>query len=298
MKSHGKVQRHALFPATIAGPMFLVSAAFLFTFSNVLIKLFGPQYSAWHIAFYRFFGGTIFLLTILGRHSNPFSGNNTRVLMLRGCLGAVNFIFFITAIRLLPVSTALVIIFSFPAFAAVFSRVIYNERIRLSQMICIAIAITGIGVLLDFRMSGNSFGYIAALATSAIAGLNITFIRELRKNNGPVIIYFYVCIIGALVTLPKFIMAPLIPQTASGWAMIMALIVFAGAGQILMNQGFYYCRSSEGGVLMSSEAILTVAAGIMFLGDTVTWRFFIGGMMVLVSSVMLIRLKAPTDEAG
>ncbi len=49
---------------------------------------------------------------------------------------------------------------------------------------------------------------------------------------------------------------------------------------------------------MTSEAIFTVAAGILLLGDPVTWRFFIGGLMVFASSVMLIKLKAADNNVG
>jgi drug/metabolite transporter (DMT)-like permease len=59
-----------------------------------------------------------------------------------------------------------------------------------------------------------------------------------------------------------------------------------------MNQGFFYCRGWEGGVFMSSEAIFTAAVGILFLDDPVTWRFWTGGLMILLSAVALNRLKS------
>jgi drug/metabolite transporter (DMT)-like permease len=298
MKYQEMVQQPLPSASPMAGPMFMLSASFLFAVSHVLVKLFGPEYNAWHIAFYRFFGGMALMLVLSGRHRNPFSGHNTRLLLIRGSLGAINFIFVITAIRLLPVSTALVIFFTFPAFAAIYSYLIYHERINASQIMCIVGAVAGIGILMDFHASSNYIGYIMALAASAVAGMNVTLVRELRKSNGPVIIYLYLSTIGAALTLPNFIMHPLIPGSPLGWAMIMALIITAGTAQLLMNQGFYYCLGWEGGTLMISEAIFTVAAGILLLGDPLTWRFFIGGLMIFISSVMLNRFRAVANNVG
>ena len=101
MKYQGKVQRRPLFDISIAGPMFMLSAAFLFALTNILIKTLDSEYTSWHIAFYRFFGGMIILIALFGRHNNPFSGHNIRLLSIRGCVGAVNFIFLIRIIGLI-----------------------------------------------------------------------------------------------------------------------------------------------------------------------------------------------------
>jgi drug/metabolite transporter (DMT)-like permease len=106
------------------------------------------------------------------------------------------------------VSTALVIFYSFPAFAAVFAYLIYGERISRAEIGCIAMVIVGIAVLFDFSLGGNLFGQAMALTGSAFAGLTVTLIKTLRKKNGPVIIYLYFCTMGMLVTLPQFAMSP------------------------------------------------------------------------------------------
>jgi drug/metabolite transporter (DMT)-like permease len=94
---------------SFAGPVFMLSAALLFTLANILIKLLRPEFTVWHIGFFRFFGGMLILLSVFGRKGNPYRGKNVRLLVVRGCVGSITFICLITAIRLLPVSTAMVI---------------------------------------------------------------------------------------------------------------------------------------------------------------------------------------------
>lgn len=276
----------------VAGPLFMLSAALLFTLLDFLIKLLDPKFTVWHIGFFRFFGSMLVLLTLFSRHNNPYKGHNIRLLIIRGCVGSVTFIFLVTAIRLLPVSTALVIFYSFPAFAAIFSFLIYGERIGKHEIICITVVVIGIGVLFDFQLTGGLFGQTIALVGGVFAGLTVTLIKTLREKNGPVIIYLYFCTMGAFVTFPKFIMHPILPSTPIEWVMILGIILASVTAQLLMNQGFFYCSGWEGGVFMSSEVIFTAIVGIFFLGDPATWRFWTGGLMIFGSVVALNRLKA------
>lgn len=280
--------------AAAAGPLFMLAAAILFSVLSLLVKLMGPQYTIWHIGFYRFFGGVVVLALVFGRHGNPFRGHNTRLLIIRGFTGSAAFLSVVTAIRLLPVSTALVIFYAFPAFSAVFSFLIYGERISKSEIGCIAMVLIGIGVLFDFRLEGDFFGQAMALSGAAFAGLTVTLIKTLREKNGPVIIYLYFCTMGTLVTLPQFAMAPLLPANAMDWAMALGIVFASVTAQLLMNQGFFYCRGWEGGLFMSSEVVFTAAVGITFLGDPTSWRFWIGGLLIFGSGVTLNRFKANT----
>lgn len=278
--------------AALAGPLFMLSAALLFTLLNLIIKTLNPVFTVWHIGFFRFFGGLVMILIIFGRHHNPFRGNNTRLLIIRGCVGSVAFISLITALKLLPLSTALVLFYSFPAFSAVFAYLIYGEKISKLEIACIVLVVVGVGALFDFRLGGTFLGQAMAIIGAVFAGLTVTLIRSLREKNGPVIIYLYFCTMGALVTAPKFIMTPILPATPMEWAMVLGIIFTSLTAQLLMNQGFFYCKGWEGGVFMSSEVIFTGIVGIVFLGDPVTLRFWVGGILIFGSVVALNRLKA------
>lgn len=282
--------------ASIAGPLFMLSSALLFTALNMIIKLIDPAFTVWHIGFFRFFGGTIVLLLLFGRKSNPYRANKTRLLIIRGCTGSVAFISLVTAIRLLPVSTALVIFYCFPAFSAVASFFIFGERLHKLEIVCMVIAICGVGVLLDFQLGAGFWGKIFALLAGVCAGLTVTLIRTLRQHNGPVVIYLYFCAMGSLITLPMFAIDPLLPSTAVGWVMVIGIVLTSVSAQLLMNQGFFYCRGWEGGVFMSSEVIFTAIMGIVFLHDPVSWKFWTGGAMILGSVVALNRLNADRQK--
>jgi len=290
--------RHIKMDAAVAGPLFMLSAALLFTLLNVTIKSLPPSFRVWDIGFYRFFGGLVMILITFGRYGNPFRANDVRLLVIRSCTGSVAFVCLVTAIRMLPISTAMVIFYAFPAFSAMFSFFLYRETLSKVHLLCIAGVMIGVGVLFDFQMEGGLLGQIMAVIAAAFAGLTVTLIRELRQKNGSVVIYLYFCAMGSLVTLPKFVQQPALPTTPTEWAMVLGIVFFSLAAQLLMNQGFFYCRGWEGGVFMSSEVIFTALAGILYFQDPATWRFWTGGLLILTCVIAMNRLQAGMRETG
>ena len=269
----------------------MLAAALLFTVLNILVKTLRPEYTVWHIGFFRFFGGMLILVSIFGPRGNPYRGNNIRLLIIRGCVGSIAFTSLITAIRLLPVSTALVIFYTFPAFSAICSFLIYKERISMAGILSIAVMVAGVAILFDYHPGGRALGQALAILGSMFAGLTVTLIRSLRQSNGPVIIYLYFCTMGSLVTFPGFITNPIFPVSVVEGLMVMGIILTSVMAQLLMNQGFLYCKGWEGGVFMSTEVIFTALVGIIFLDDPATLTFWIGGVMVLGSGLMLNHRK-------
>ncbi len=287
---YGKKGSLHLDEATV-GPLFMLSAAILFTLVSLLVKQMDPRYTIWHIGFIRFAGGMVLLLTIFGRRHNIYKGHNIPLLLIRGCAGSIAFLASVTAIRMLPLSTSAVIFYVYPVFAALFASIIYKERIGHSQIFCMLLVIAGVATLFDFNLAGGLFGQYMALMGAAFAGLTVTLIHSLRGKNGSVIIYLYLCTMGTIVTAPMFIINPIVPATSVEWVMVLGIILTSVTGQLLMNQGFFYCRGWEGGVYMSSGTIFTSVVGIVFLKEPVSWRFWIGGGIILGSGIALNWLK-------
>ncbi len=271
----------------IAAPVFMVSAALLFTLMSTLVKLMPESYTIWHLGFVRCAGGMLVLLTLFGRKKNPYKGDNVPLLVLRGCTGSMAFFATVTALRILPMSTAIVLFYAYPVFAALFGFLIYKERLSLFQIGCIALLVAGVAVLFDFQLTGSTLGQVMALVGAVFAGVTVTLIRSLREKNGPVIIYLYFCTMGTLLTLPQFLTTPLIPASALEWAMVTGIILTSVIAQLLMNQGFFFCRGFEGAVYMSSEVVFTAIVGIFWLSDPVSWHFFVGGFLVVGSGLAL-----------
>jgi drug/metabolite transporter (DMT)-like permease len=274
-------------PSALAGPLFMLLSACWFTVLNLLLKQATTDFGAWDIGFYRFFGGLIILGALFGRRANPFRSGNRKLLLLRGCTGSVAFLLFIFSLRQLPVSTALMLLYAYPAFAALFSSWLYKEKVSAAAWLCMAIVLAGVVILVDPAAGVDFFGAGAAILSAVVAGLTIAIIRRLKQTNGSVIIYLYFCLIGSMVTAPAFLHSPTVPANLFQAMTCTGIVLFSVLGHLTMNHGFGYCRSWEGGLYLASEVVLTSLAGIVLLGDPVGWRFFTGGALILGSAAAI-----------
>jgi drug/metabolite transporter (DMT)-like permease len=118
------------------------------------------------------------------------------------------------------------------------------------------------------------------------AGITVVMIRKLRKTNGPLIIYFYFCLVGGMVSFPFFVIDFSIPSLAQSSILVLLAVVFLFA-QIFMNQGFKYCKASEGSVILMSEVVFTGIAGVMIFNDSLSLSFWVGACLIVGSGVGL-----------
>jgi drug/metabolite transporter (DMT)-like permease len=269
------------------GAGLMLSSALMFAVLDGLIKLLGPGFSVWDISFYRFGVGLAVLLAISDWRRNPFRGHNQRLLFIRGVTGTIAFFCLVAAIHLVPISTAMVLFFSYPAFSALLSPLIFGERITTGESVSVLAALAGVGILFDFRLEGGLVGHAMALLGAASAGLAVAIVKKLRETNGSIIIYLYFCLLGFVMSLPQFIHKPHIPRYSGEWLMLGGIACSSILGQLLMNEGLRYCKSWEGGVFLMAEVVLTSILGIVFLGESATWRFWVGGALIFGSAIAL-----------
>ena len=274
------------------GALLMLIAAFLFAVVDGLIKLLGPPFRVWDIAFYRFACGLAILVPMFSWKGNPFNGHNPKMLVIRGITGTCAFLALVVAIRLIPISTTMVIFYSFPAFAAFFSPLIFKEPITWTEILCVIVALIGVAVFFDFQLKGALLGQLVALVGGIFAGLTVSIIKELREKNGPVVIYLYFCLMGTLISFPAFVANPQIPRATVEWIMLGGIVCLSLVAQLLMNRGFLYCKSWEGGLFLMAEVVFVSLLGILFLDELVSWRFCIGGLLILGSAVALNRGNA------
>jgi drug/metabolite transporter (DMT)-like permease len=269
----------------LRGPAYMLGSAMLFAVLGLLIKVLGPQYRLWDIAVYRLLGGTIVLLAIFGWQQNLFKPVYPKLMLIRGITGTAAFLCLVTAIRSIPFSTTMALFYAFPAFAAVLSPLLFGERISLYEVGCLLVALIGVGVLFDLHIDGSRIGLLMGVSAAVLAGLTVAIIKKLREANGSVIIYFYFCMVGSAVCLGPFLAAPRMPDSFIDGLIVSGIVVTSIGAQLLMNHGFKYCKSWEGGLFMTSELIFTALLGIFLLQEKASNRFWIGAALILSSAV-------------
>lgn len=264
----------------------MILSAFFFAVTDIFIKLMSPSIGIVQIAFARFILGAILLWPMIISTGQSLKGNSTRVLLIRGITGTVAFFCLLTSISMIPLSNAMILFYTFPLFAAFFSFILFREKFKIIEMSLIAIGVIGIYILINPSSNSYSTGHLFGILAGCFAGLTIVLIRKLRQTNGPLIIYFYFCIVGALVSSPFIVARFTVPSYGQIFLLATLAVIFLIA-QLLMNQGFKFCKASEGGVILMSEVVFTGIAGVFLFNDLLSGTFLAGSFLIIASGVGL-----------
>ena len=269
-----------------SGFMVMILSALFYAITDIIIKFISPPLGIIQIAFVRFLLGALILRPMLKSSGQSLIGNSIRVLLLRGLTGTLAFFFLLKSIVMIPLSNAMVLFYTFPLFATFFSFFLLKERFKRLEIILTLVGMIGIYILINPSSHTYTIGHMFGLLAGCFAGFTVVLIRKLRKTNGPLIIYFYFCMVGGIVSFPFFIVNFTIPDIPQSSVLVLLAVIFLFA-QVLMNQGFKYCKASEGAVILMSEVVFTGIAGVIIFNDSLSLSFWIGACLIIGSGVGL-----------
>ncbi len=264
----------------------MLLAALSFSFTDLLIKYLSSSFSPTQIAFVRFFLGGFLLWPILSSRGISLRGTQTRILILRGLFGTFSFFCLLKSIAMIPLSNAIVLHYTFPLFATIFSYLLFKIPFERGEMILILIGLAGIYILTDPDFHSVNQGYLFGLLSGCLGGIAMVLAHKARQMNSPFIIYFYFCLVGGMITFPFTLQGFKVPTILHG--ILLALIaLMLLIGQVLMNHGLKFCKASEGSLTLMSEVVFTGIAGFLVFKDPMTWNFLVGAFLIIGSAVGL-----------
>jgi len=96
--------------------------------------------------------------------------------------------------------------------------------------------------------------------------------------------------VGGVASFPFFIAGFTIPDWRQFSLLIVLAVIFLVA-QILMNQGFKFCKAPEGSVILMSEVVFAGIAGVLLFNDSLSPSFWAGACLIVGSGVGLNLIK-------
>jgi drug/metabolite transporter (DMT)-like permease len=273
----------------------MVLASWFFCVAGCLVKC-GASIGVYKLAFFRFAMGLGLMATaaMSGRVKLMFV--NKKLLFLRGFPGAIVICIALMSITTLGLGKGMVLICSYPIFAALISAVFLRERLQLFDVAAIVTAIAGIYFIAYEKQQGFSLLVVGryellAVFGAAVAGVTVTLIRKLHDTDSSLAIYFAQCAVGMWLVVVPALRTP-IDVGLKGACILLALGVSISAGQLLMTEGFKYLPVKTGSLLLMLEPVLCYVAGAMLFDETLTWYCVLGSALVIGScGVVLVRKR-------
>jgi len=257
----------------------MISAAFLYSINDVFLKILISSLPIPQIAFIRFLLGGIVLWPVISAQGISLRGSQIGALVLRGVFGTSSLFCILKSLTLIPLSLTMVLFYTFPIFWL-------GESIGKKEVALILVGLAGIYALIDPGSHAFNKGYLFGLLASCTGAMAMVMIRKARETNGAMIIYFYFCLVGGVISFPFLLHAFKWPDLRESILLVatgLAMLV----GQLMMNQGFKYCKAAEGSLLLMAELVFAGVAGILFFRDPVTVRFGAGALLIIGSGLGL-----------
>lgn len=176
---------------------------------------------------------------------------------------------------------------SYFIYAPLFGALLIRERLRPSTAVMVVVALFGLYLVAqpDLRglRAGDFYGFFAGI-TSAVA---IVIIRELRKTESAVSVFFSLCVFGATAGLiAMFAQHPVWPD-AFGWRVLVLMGVSSTFGQLAMTYAMRWSGAGETGIIQMTTVVYSSTAGILLFGDPFSLRILLGAILVLAAGAYI-----------
>ena len=220
------------------------------------------------------------------------------VLILMGCIGygGQSFCYF-TALIYIPSGTVAILLYLYPALVTGLSILFLNQKITLYEVCSLILALSGTVCVVGFRLGGDIVGYLFGVSAAFIYAVYI-IVGTKTLNKADSFLSSAVIITSAAVfySIIIFFQGPVFPSTFIGWtASTMIAIVSTIIAIVTFFAGLKKIGPVHAAMFSTVEPVVTVFLAWLFLGDLLGIWKIIGGSMVLIAGILLVK-KQPTKE--
>ncbi|MDJ0889765.1 MAG: DMT family transporter [Gammaproteobacteria bacterium] len=288
---------HALAPKLLLAALLAVAAELMFASMGATIKVLSEQLPSASVVFFRnLLGLALVLPWLLKSGTRSLGTDHPRLHILRGLAGLGAMYCFFHAIAHMPLAEAMLLKVSAPLFIPIIALLWLAEYVPNKVRWAIGVGFLGVALILRPGFAEVSPVALIALLGAVLAGLAKVTIRRLSATEPTTRIVFYFALIGTMVSaLPLAWHWVTPPPTA--WGLLVAVGVFATAGQLLMTRAYALAPAAQVGPFTYSSVIFATAYGWLFWGELMDLVTAVGATLVVIAGVMTVRTRRqPTQK--
>lgn len=299
-------QSPGLLRASIAGDWAGVSAVALATVlwstTGALVKW--VTIPALVISFYRLvLSVPILVVMVKGRRNGPKAGP-LRPAVVGGLLFALHQLTFFSSLKMTTIANVTLIGALQPAVVALVAKRFIGERVRRSQPLWIGLAIVGVALAVLASVGTPAWspvGDLLAVANLLIFTAYFLVSKEARnKLDTPrynLVMTATAAVVISIITVATW--QPVVRQSAKEWAVLVFIAAVPGTmGHLLVNWAHPRVTAAVSSTILLGVPILSIAFGIVLVGDRLGWLGWVGCGLTLVSIWAVVRQEAEEAEVS
>lgn len=215
-------------------------------------------------------------------------------LIALGLLVALSSLALFLSYNYMQAGIASTLLFVYPIFVALIMAFGFREKLSLQTVLCILLALGGIGLLYKtadgatLNLTGTILVMVSALSYAIyIIGVN----RPVLQSVATLKVTFYVLLFGLSLFLVRldFGTAVMLPEKWYLWGNLVALAVFPTAISFLCTTGaIQYIGSTPTAILGALEPVTAVFFGVTIFGESLTPRTGVGILLIILAVSFIV----------
>ena len=244
------------------------------------------------ISFFRVAIPTLVLLIYFRfKKSKLIDVDNKALMLFASFLFAIKTLLTVLGFQLAPISTVILVAYTWPIFATIFSRIILKEKLVARNIYLLLMAF--VGIIFIFFNQTISFenleflGLFFMLLVAILHAIVIVIFKKESDKNSKYTTIFYQNFIGFLIFLPfLFINKPMPTLVQTGIGITYGAVIGL-LGFLFFFSALKKINASTASHLAYFEVVGAVLFGILLFHETLTWNVVVGGLLIIVSIVFL-----------
>ena len=215
-------------------------------------------------------------------------------LLAMGLLVAVSSLTLFQSYNFMDAGIASTLLFVYPIMVALIMAFVFKEKLTLQTVLCIALALGGIGLLYKtadgstLSLTGTALVMVSALSYAVyIVGINQSSLKHVATLK----VTFYVLLFGVTLFLGRILYGGdlILPEKWYLWGNLIALAVFPTAISFLRTTGaIQYIGSTPTAILGALEPVTAILFGITVFGERLTLRESLGLALIITAVTSVI----------
>ncbi len=284
----------------LRGTLLMLLSVILFSANTLLLRALSlhlPAADAWLAALYRGAVGMLMVASLygFGRGLSLKALVGSRLVALRGVVGALSIAAFYLTSPELGASRAVVLNLTYPLFATLIAAWWLKEKVSRQALLWMFAGLAGLILFIGGDAArGFSPWDMLALGGALGAGIVVVLIRKLRATEHAGTIYASQCFYSILLALP--LRAEEVSSLpAAGHAGLIAAAVIVGISQLVMTNAYRTMPVSRGSSIQMLLPLVTAAGAFALFGERFTTTELAGAVLTLFATW---RIAAPRRSPG
>ncbi|MFW5689175.1 MAG: DMT family transporter [Spirochaetota bacterium] len=267
--------------------LLVLLAAAIFATSGIFIRFAGLPPAS--MAFFRMAVPTLLIggYYLVRRHRIATASIGVR--LVASGLNAIRLLLYLVAFANTTIANAVVMLYTWPVFAAFFSVVLLGERVDRVQKLLLALAFSGIPLLyLGKQLSfadRDVVGITAMLGSAVLHALALVLLKRAKPGNDRFESTFFQNLVGSIAFIPALWLTTALSASAAQITIAASYGLVVGLGGFTV---FFIALHRMPAAVTSNLSYFEVVVGVLIswlMGEQVAWNTLVGGALISVSII-------------